>query len=156
MKYTHHLKNNKHLIMAFTALVAVMILNSQSKSETNKEAAAPIQLDTVIPKGYVLVPLELENKDAISSVIQDYGLIDLYLGHPQNRSSRKIAQRIKLIRAPYNVNLFAVLVKDEFASRIMKESGQFYAVIQNKLELEGINEGEVAQNTKTIRIEYQK
>lgn len=156
MKYVHHLKNNGHLVFAFSILVGVMVLNSQTRSEPSKEAPTPVQIDTIIPKGYVLVPIELENKDAISSVIQDYGLIDLYLGNPQSRSSKKIAQRIKLLRAPYNANLFAVLVKDQFASSIMKESGQFYAVVQNKLEPEGINDGEVAQISKTIQIEYQK
>lgn len=154
MKYIQQLKNNKHLVIAFGVLMIVMALNAQTASKL-EPIADRVEIDTIIPKGYVLVPLNLENKEAISSVIQNFGLIDLYTGNPESGKSKKIANRIKIIRAPYNPNLFAVLVKDDLSERIMNESGLFYAVIQNKSELEGNNEINAERTKKQIHIEYQ-
>lgn len=156
MKYKQHLKNNLYLVIAFTILIAVSLVSAYSRDNQESPLVRPAEVDTIIPKGYVLVPLELENKDAISSVIQSFGIIDLFSGNPENGRARKIANRIKLIRAPYNPNLFAALVKESLSERIMQESGPFFAVIQNKTELEGENEVESIKPKKSISIEYQK
>lgn len=156
MKYKQHLKNNLHLVIAFTILVTVAVVSAYTRDNKESPMVRPLEVDTIIPKGYVLVPLELENRDAISSVIQSFGIIDLFSGNPEGGRARKIASRIKLIRAPYNPNLFAALVKESLSERIMKEAGPFFAVIQNKTELEGENDVESVKTKKSISIEYQK
>lgn len=156
MKYKQQLKNNLHLVIAFSVLVSVAVVSAYTRDNNENSISRPLEVDTVIPKGYVLVPLELENKEAISSVIQSFGVIDLFSGHPDSRQAKKIASRIKIIRAPYNPHLFAALVKENLSERIMKETGPFFAVIQNKTELEGDNEVETAKLRKSIAIEYQK
>ncbi|MBC7752641.1 MAG: hypothetical protein H7Z71_00275 [Moraxellaceae bacterium] len=156
MKYKQQLKNNLHLVIAFTILITVAVVSAYTRDSKENPISRPIEVDTIIPKGYVLVPLELENREAISSVIQNFGIIDLFCGNPDGGRSRKIASRIKLIRAPYNPNQFAALVKEQLSERIMKESGQFYAVIQNKAEQEGENDNIPIQTKKSISIEYQK
>jgi hypothetical protein len=154
MKYTQQLKNNKHLVISFVVLILVVLVNAKPSSALVETSVNQIDVTTVIPKGYVLVPIELENKDSISSVIQSFGIIDLYSGDPQIGKSKKVASCIKIIRAPYNQNLFAVLVKDDLAQRIMNESGRFFAVIQNKAEAEGSNTL-INNRLKTVKIEYQ-
>jgi hypothetical protein len=156
MNYKLQLKNNLHLVIAFTILISVAIVSAYTRDNKESPMERPVEVDTIIPKGYVLVPLDLENRDAISSVIQNFGIIDLFSGNPEGGRARKIASRIKLIRAPYNPNLFAALVKEELSERIMKETGPFFAIIQNKTELEGENEVETIKPKKSISIEYQK
>ncbi len=156
MKYKQQLKNNIHLVIAFTILISVALVSAYTRDNKDTPLDRPMEIDTIIPKGYVLVPLELENKDAISSVIQNFGVIDLFSGNPENGRARKIATRLKLIRAPYNPHLFAALVKENLSERIMKESGPFFAVIQNKAEIEGENSIEVTKTKRSISIEYQK
>ncbi len=153
MKYQQQIKNNIHLIIAFVVLIVVSIFSAASSKE--KSISTPLQIDTIIPKGYVLVPIELENKDIIQSIIQSHGIIDLYTGDPVMRQAQKIATRIKIIRAPYNPNLFAVLVQENLADRIMKQSGNFYAVIQNKAAEEDTNSLARSRSRKNITIEYQ-
>ncbi len=155
MKYKQQLKNNIHLVISFLILIIVSVVSAYTRENKEIPIDHPVEVDTIIPKGYVLVPLELENKDAISSVIQSFGVIDLFTGNPDGGKSKKIASRIKLIRAPYNPNLFAALVKENLSERIMKESGPYFAVIQNKTELEGENEIEVLKPKNSILIEYQ-
>jgi hypothetical protein len=156
MKYKQQLKNNIHLVISFSILIVVSVVSAYTRDNKEIPIDRPVEVDTIIPKGYVLVPLELENKDAISSVIQNFGVIDLFTGNPENGRSKKIASRIKLIRAPYNPNLFAALVKENLSERILQESGPYFAVIQNKTELEGENDLEILKPKKSIQIEYQK
>ena len=156
MKYKQQLKNNLHLVIAFTILIAVAVVSACTRDNKDNPISRPIEVDTIIPKGYVLVPLELENREAISSVIQNFGIIDLFSGNPDGGRARKIASRIKLIRAPYNPNQFAALVKEQLSEKIMKESGSFFAVIQNKTEQEGDNDDSPLPTQKSISIEYQK
>lgn len=153
MKYKQQIKNNIHLIIAFTVLIAVSIFSSASLKESR--AATPLEVDTIIPRGYVLVPVDLENKEAVQSLIQSHGIIDLYTGNPLERKTVKLATRIKIIRAPYNPNLFAVLVKEQLAERIMKQSGTFYAVIQNKAQAEASNDQTPSKNQRNITVDYQ-
>ena len=156
MKYKQQLKNNLHLVIAFGVLITVAVVSAYTQDKKDSPISRPVEVDTIIPKGYVLVPLELENKEAITSVIQNFGIIDLFSGNPESRQARKVASRIKIIRAPYNPNLFAALVKESLSERIMKESGPFFAVIQNKSELEGDNEELPIKTKNNISIEYQR
>ncbi len=156
MNLKQQLKNNRHLLIAFGFIVLVATLSIDSKNQNEKQSNQQnTEIDTIIPKGYVLVPIELENQSAISSVIQSHGLIDLYLGQPGTDISKKIATKIKLIRAPYNPNMFAALVKEDFSGFLMRQSGKLYAVIQNKNNLEGQNNLQNIVKTKNIQIEYQ-
>lgn len=152
MKYIQQLKSNIHLVIAFSILILATIISTLTSKPAAQTESRPLEVDTIIPKGYVLVPLELQNVEAISSVIQSYGVIDLYKGNPEGQKAQKIATRIKLIRAPYNPNLFAALVKENLSEHIMRQTGAFFAVIQNKTEAEGLNE---KTTLKSIRIEYQ-
>ncbi len=156
MKFKQQLIDNLHLVIAFVILISVAMVSAYTRENKESPMVHPVEVDTIIPKGYVLVPLELENREAIGSVIQGFGIIDLFSGNPEGGHARKVASRIKLIRAPYNPNLFAALVKENLSERIMKEAGPFYAVIQNKAELEGENNIEPLKTKKTISIEYQK
>lgn len=152
------LKDHLHLIIAFVVLVSITAYSSYSTGsrDQNSSAQTTLEVDTVIPKGYVLVPLQLENLAAISAVIQSFGIIDLYTSSPDGLKAKKVASRIKLIRAPYNPNLFAALVKENLSELIMKQTGPFFAVIQNKASPEGLNTTDDQVQFKKISIEYQK
>lgn len=157
MNLKQQFKNNKHLILAFIFIILVSIYSAFS--ETNKkndelQSSTP-EIDTIIPKGYVLVPLELENHEAISSVIRSHGIVDLFSGQPENRSSIKIATKVKVIRAPYNPNLFAALVKESFSKVLMAQNNKMFAVIQNTNTEEGSNEVTSVVAKKNITINYQ-
>ncbi|HEX7672769.1 MAG TPA: hypothetical protein VF412_01290 [Bdellovibrio sp.] len=115
---------------------------------------APSSVDTFIPKGFVLVPLELANAESLGSLVSDVGgVVDLYLANKDgHKSGLKIASRIKLLRAPLNPQQYAVLVKENESSRLLSMTGPFIAVVQNP-DSKGT---EVAQSKKTsIKIDYQ-
>ena len=104
--------------------------------------------DTVIPKGFVLVPLDLQNADSLGSMMDQFAIVDLYMGSAPGAhessfgarlgSSRKVGSHLRLIRAPLNPKTFAVLVPEAQAPHLVSASGSLFAVIQNsKLKGQG-------------------
>ena len=76
--------------------------------------------------------VELENSEFIDSVLGPYGKVDLYArtgAHPQKL--KKIASRIRLLRAPKNPNVFAILSPVDKSSFFVKTRGPYLALIHN-------------------------
>ncbi|MBY0554681.1 hypothetical protein K2P97_09135 [bacterium] len=120
---------NKILAGSF---IVFLILYFTLNNRTNKKTATEtIYADTLIPKGYVLVPIELANLNAVAGLINQFGVIDLYGGDTE-QNSVQIATRIKILRAPLNPNQYAVLVTENLSKQIMKFKGPFWASIQNR------------------------
>jgi len=96
-------------------------------SEENRKS-----VDTFIPAGFVLVPIQLSNAEALDSMISSTGVVDLFIpdlkrpGH-----NKKIAEHIKILRAPLNPNQFAVLVSEHHSARLVHHEGAYFAVVQN-------------------------
>lgn len=144
---------NKLLVGSFLIFIAFSMIYSWTKPKEKFQTQEKIYADTFIPKGYVLVPIELANFDSVSALIDQFGVIDLYAGAPQSAGSIKIASRIKMLRAPLNPQLLAVLVPEKDSSSIMKRSGPFWAVVQNRQSFQEKNH---EANRPSIQIEYQK
>ena len=90
-------------------------------------------VDTVIPPGYVLVPIEIQNEAALNGILGDFGVVDLL---PSNRTSGKkssepVVRRVKIIRAPLNPRQFAVLVPEAMSSRLAGFDSPFLVIVQN-------------------------
>lgn len=144
---------NKLLAISFLVFICFSLIYSVMKPKEVKTSPDKIYADTYIPKGYVLVPIELANFESVSALIDQFGVIDLYAGAPQMAGSSKIASRVKILRAPLNPNLFAVLVPESSSSNIMKRTGPFWAVVQNR---QSANDKQDLQQNSAIQIEYYK
>ena len=147
------LKTSKNKIMLGTFIaLGLLSLILTEKKETAPPEKAPVSADTFIPKGYVLVPIEVANANSLSSLLGEVGgVVDLYL--PQGKkTSLRIATKVKILRAPYNPDLYAVLVREQESNRILSYAGPFVAVVQNP-NAQGMNLTEV--HSQKISIEYQ-
>ena len=124
---------NKILISALLLFIAVYFLVERWRPvPATPEKQEPVYADTVIPRGYVLVPLEIANIQTVSGLIDQYGVIDLYAGSNNQQNSFLVAARIKVMRAPLNPSQYAVLVTEAMSREIMKYRGPFWAVVQNR------------------------
>lgn len=110
-----------------------------SSQEDNHES-----VDTFIPKGFVLVPLDLSNLESLNSFVGQAGVVDLYKSKDGQRG-RKIATRVKIIRAPLNPQLFAALIPEEKSPDLLSDNEALFAVVQNKAETHGS-----VQSRKTV------
>lgn len=147
----------KILLGSFIVLGILALLLKPSKEEAViAETGAPAgpSVDTFIPAGYVLVPIELVNGESLSTLVGDMGgVVDLYLSSNEDkRKSIKVGSKLKLLRAPLNPQQYAVLVKDAESSRLLSYSGPYLAVVQNPdAKAQGVTRG----GTATVKIEYQ-
>src|SRR5688572_13064534 len=108
------------LVVISGLLAAIAELIGGTTQNEQREISAP---DTVIPPGYVLVPIEVQNHEAMDSILGSYGVVDLFAQDADGTGrSKKVAERVKILRAPLNPNHFAVLAPEEEAPRLVKES----------------------------------
>ena len=123
--------SSQNKILAGSFVVFLILYFTLNQKNTKPHAPEVVYADTLIPKGYVLVPIELANLNAVAALINQYGVIDLYGGDHQENSVQ-IASRIKILRAPLNPNQYAVLVTEDLSKQIMRFKGPFWASIQNR------------------------
>lgn len=143
---------NKFIFIALIVLIIVnLILSLRPQNVVKPEV--PIQADTIIPAGFVLLPITLANIESIKGLIQHFGVIDLYVAATPTTPGRKIASRIKILRAPLNENEFAVLVPENLSENIMKTNGYFTGVVQNRF-VEGTTKLAETKKSSPIQIEY--
>lgn len=153
-KITLALKTHRYFIFMFFFFVFVYIYSSYG-GEHPKPQEQLLTADTLIPKGYVLVPIELSNIDAIAGLIDHYGVVDIYLGKTLNSQSKKILQKVKILRAPLNPNSYAILLPDDLSKNFLNFQGPFVAVVQNRNTIsEDHAVVKATPNVKTIKIEY--
>jgi hypothetical protein len=127
-------KIDKLLAIAFVGLgLAAFVMDWNSKkdsvaADTPKETA---QVDTMIPAGYLLIPIQLTNGESLASLSGDFALIDLYSVREKGRKGFKVASGVKLLKAPLNPEQFAVLMKEEESASLVQMEGPFFAALKN-------------------------
>lgn len=116
------------VLFLLLGLTTIFLRKPASTPEENRSTSA----DTYIPEGMVLIPIEIQNKEALSNIMGDFGIVDLYSpSFGDQIKSKKVAAGIKIMRAPLNHEVYAVLVKEESASTITEFPGPFIVTIQN-------------------------
>lgn len=135
-------------------LVCFTLAKPAPEQENTGPLPTPASVDTFIPLGYVLVPIELSNADSLSSLVGDVGcVVDLYVANNEKKSmATKVGSKIKMVRAPLNPQQYAVLVKDHESSAILNYSGPFIAVVQNpNTQGQRVN----SASPTRVKVEYQ-
>ena len=124
------IQNRTSQIFILLFVILGLFIISDKKEEV-KDASIETA-DTYIPKNHVLVPIELHNSEAISSMIGAYGIVDLFtVSENLGDKGKKVGRRLKILRAPLNPEKFAVLVHENESAGIVGHAGSFIAVIQN-------------------------
>ena len=114
-------------LVAALSLMFIVILYVELSAKPT--AQNPESVDTYIPAGFVLVPIELQNADSLSSMIGDFAVVDLFTG--LDGQQRRVGRSLKLIRAPLNPDRLAVFVPDDQVASLLKIPGPYWAALQN-------------------------
>lgn len=148
------LQQHKYFVFMFVFFVFVYVYTTLDERGARPQEKL-LTVDTLIPNGYALVPIELENISAIASLIEGYGVVDIYLGKNDSRNGKKIFQKVKILRAPNNPSAYSLLLPDHLSSELLKYDGPFFAVIQNKTEAtDNPAVREQVQTKQSVKIEY--
>lgn len=107
-------------------------LTSPTQESTQRGIEDPETASTFIPAGFVLVPIEIENYEALDSILGKFGVVDLFkpATTPGGRPVR-VASRVKILRAPLNPSHFAVLAPEAESADLVSHAGSFTVVVQN-------------------------
>lgn len=151
-------KNEQTVIFSLLGcLVIVLFVLNFQKAETKPSdmdsKSASVPLDTLVPDGTQLVPIELANGEALSALIEDFAIVDLYETGPGGlKPGRKVGHRLRMVRAPANPEKFAVLVPEGRAAELFQSQHALFGVLLSRALAEP---GQVqARPTKTSRIQY--
>ena len=132
IKINEWLAENKKTWGVWLMLLGFSLLFTLSQYTRSKGAQVdPAGVDTYIPKGFVLLPVELSNGPSLDGLLQSRGVVDLYTGDPARQEAQKAAGAVKIIRSPRNPSYFAVLVPEDKAPFLIRRFQAFHAVIQN-------------------------
>lgn len=126
-------KKNRLLLWGLIGLgLVALFLNFQKGPDKTPTTEDPVSADTVIPRGFVLVPVEIQNIDSLSSLIGSFAVVDLFTtAQGTQKGGTRVGRRIRLIRAPLNPQTFAALIPEGEAHDLLQAQGPFTAVIQN-------------------------
>lgn len=120
------------LLLLFTAAAALPLFIGLWPDAPPAEAKAEWSLDTHIPKGFVLIPIEVENYEALDSILGRFGIVDLFRTRDGQAEKRPAARNVRLLRAPRNPTHFAALVPEGQSSEILSHSGAYVAVVKSE------------------------
>ena len=113
-------------ILAMT--FASKVTPSDSSPAIETRAAA---VDTFIPRGFVLVPIEVQNYEALDSILGRFGIVDLLLpAAAETGRAKLVARNVRLLRAPQNPSHFAVLIREKDVDQILRFGVTFSVVIK--------------------------
>lgn len=115
------------------SLVITIFLDYRRTPQTSAAVInkpTPAAIDTHVPAGFSLVPIEIRNLDALNAIVGPFAMVDLFTMEPGQRS-RRIAARVRLIRAPLDPNQFAVLVPSELTTQITATLEPLFVSVQN-------------------------
>lgn len=118
------------ILLSFLPVVSQLFTN-QSPTQS-PESASPESIDTLIPSGSVLIPIQVENSESLDSILGQKGIVDLHSpAREPGGKNRVVARRLPILRAPLNPQQFAVLAPEDQAQLIVREPGPFWVVVQN-------------------------
>lgn len=114
---------------------------------------SPDSLETFIPKGHLLIPIEVANAERLEGVLGQNGVVDLYQpGNNPGERAKLVGKRLRLLRAPLNPQAFAVLLRDSEVDRFLATQGPYIASIRPLKE----SAHEVARTSSSLQIDYHK
>jgi hypothetical protein len=102
------------------ALIVVVTIVSRAANEDSAASTGEpeIAIADQMPSGFVLVPIEPVNLDALDSVFGQHGYADLYRADDSRQKGRRLLRGVALVRSARNSRRFAVLVPETESTRL--------------------------------------
>ena len=120
-------KNKKWLVM-FGVSTSLAIVCSWKEPQT--ESSPTPEIDIMIPAGFVLLPIEVENYESLDSILGQMGVVDLYQNMVAKNQRRLVASFVRILRNPHNPSQFSILVPERNASAITNNFGPYFVSLR--------------------------
>ena len=125
------LKKYKGHFLIILGLICLSLV-SEFLPKLLKEKKEIQSLDSLIPKDFVLIPIEVINGKDIINIIGDYGVVDLYAYSEQTGlPQQQVGSVVKILPPNKEEGHFMAIIPEKQASYLFEYPDPFYAVIQN-------------------------
>ncbi len=161
-KINHKLSKVDHLRLQFSqvfqkhptlcktiiaSLLGVSLVASKwDKSETQPNNRYNVPVDTFIPRGYVLIPMNIENYENLDSILGSQGIVNIYSKSEEQVEPTQIATSVRVLRAPNAPEKLSILSPEASAHHFLNPNLKYWVVVQGKTLL----------GTKIVNREKQK
>ncbi len=130
-KIPTHPFDQKNKIILFFFIGLLLVGYNHIKSNPSAGSHDQFQIDTIIPAGYVLIPIMLLNAPAISAAIGSHGVADIY-STVEGEKSKLLFSKAKIIKSvDTEDSVFSILVKESKAQLLSNYETPFFAAVQN-------------------------
>lgn len=128
LKNIHQYHPPKWIILSLV-VISTYFATRPTATKSISQALPRAQVTTLIPNGYSLVPILLENQQDLRSLVEDHAIVDLY--SKKDRSDPLlIGKNVRLIRSPYDRNLFAALIPSQHSYRFASTEFRLFAILK--------------------------
>lgn len=142
--------SDRWMVLLIPLIAALIVFQSCAPSTVKEADPTSYEPDSLIPKGYVLIPVQLENHQSIESMVGAQSIVNIYAVKPGQSEGQLLGRNLRMVRAPLNPQQFAVLVPESKVSRFMSQQGNLQAVLQNKVQ-DSSSEVTSSYSKKTIQ-----
>ena len=149
--WAHWLDHKITGVVAGCLLILLIGFEVHQKLRPEPKESIP-SIDTLIPRGMRLYPIQLKNQESLQSFVGDFAMVDLYQVTPAGRRGKLVGKKLKLLRAPLNPQEFALLLREQDVPLVSGENLSFFAVIENP---DKTSSGEILSPSQASRVEYQ-
>lgn len=109
-------------------IIAISLRLAPNSAPDSPGPRQPQALETFIPQGFTLVPIEVLNAQQLHSMIDDRAVVDLFIPN----SAAAVAESVRLVRSPMDPNVFGVLVEESKTTPLLANGHEFIVVIKNR------------------------
>lgn len=128
---THRLIFYSFFILIICYVGSLELFKPEPKQNSSYKSKL-LQYDTFIPKDHSLLPIEIANSQSLDSLLGSHAIVDLFVRTKGSGSGlKRVANKIKILRAPKNPNVYAVLCHRSETEKIYKYPGPFYVSLLN-------------------------
>ncbi len=116
-------------ILILSAAFQVLGRHGESKAPKTREFQS---FDEMLNEGQSLVPIEVNNIEALDGVLGSQGVVDIYAINPVSNRQLRIARYVKVVRSRENYLQLSVLVDDDASDTILQYPGPYTLVVQQQ------------------------
>lgn len=119
----------------FVAMIASLIFKNLKAPDRPEDSVQHFEASTFIPAHHVLIPIDVENAEALNAMTGGYAWVDLYTPTQSEFSPLKpikIVKKIRILRAPLDPNHYGIIVPEEYADAILSYGFLFRVTLNSK------------------------
>jgi hypothetical protein len=151
-KKSRALDKTLQIVMVSAAIVTIcaFLFDFQKREavagSSANEFSSDTSLDTFIPDGFSLIPIEIINSNGMDSILGRYGTADLF----QEGHKSAFMRNVRLVRGIREDGPWAALVPSEYATSLLEAGGRFFVAVKSKKVRETEYRPKVTRAKRTI------